>query len=326
MNWILLTCSLLVMEIPLERYTFDGVEMAVPVRMVLYAESQEVAQRGAAAAFERFGDLNRRLSDYDEASEIRQFCDFARPGRFVCVSVDLWNVLREAVRAAEETDGAFDPTVGQVVRLWRHARKAKKMPPAERLQRALETVDYRKILWDEKTRAIALSQPGARLDLGGIAKGYAIDEALKTLEKLGITRALVDAGGDVGVSGPPPGKKGWMVAVSPMKKGEKPSEFLTLSHRGVANSGDMYQFVTLSGKRYSHLVNPQTGLGLTHRAMVSVIAQNATVADALASAISVMGPEKGFSWAKRHANIEVQILWPDSRGVIQRLETEGFRR
>lgn len=296
----------------LERFEFEGIEMAVPIRIVLYAPDSETARKAADEALARFHDLNGSLSDYDENSEIRKFCDNALPEEFIRVSSDLWNVLRRAVWHAELSDGAFDPTVGQVVRLWRHARKSHRLPPANRLAETLQTVGWKNILFDESNHAIALSQNGAknhvRLDLGGVAKGYAVDEALRVMRLSGVSRALVDAGGDIGLGDPPPGKTGWTIAVASLKKGEKPTDFWILSNCGVANSGDMFQFAEIDGKRYSHIVDPKTGLGLTNRLTVSVVAPNAVDADALASAVSVLGPERGMKLIESLPDTEVQIL------------------
>ena len=314
---------------PLQRFEFEQLEMAVPVRIVLYAESEEHAKRAAEAAYLRFHDLNLRLSDYNEQSEIRQFCDRALPNRFVRVSSDVWTVLQESVRIAQLTDGAFDPTVGQSVRLWRQARRSYRMPKPERLQKARATTGWQNLLFDETEHSIALRETGAaernvRVDLGGIAKGYAIDEAVQAMKLLGVTRVMVDAGGDVGLGDPPPGKEGWTIAITPIRKEEKPTEFLTLTNCGLANSGDLYQFVEFDGVRYSHIVDPKTGLGLTNRLLVSVLAPNAMQADALASAFCVMGEKRALELAERLPGTETQILriLPDEQ--IERYQTTGF--
>ena len=309
-----------------ERFEFEGIEMAVPIRIVLYAEDAQTAKKAADAALARFHDLNQRLSDYDEKSEIRRFCDGAGPGEFVRVSDDLWNCVRLAIHHAEISGGAFDPTVGQVVQLWRTARKLHRLPAENRIRDVLDTVGWENILFDEERQAIAISAHGAkrhvRLDLGGIAKGYAIDEALKTMRFFGVTRVLLDAGGDLGLGDPPPGKEGWTIAVTPLKKGEKPTDFWTLKNCGVANSGDMYQFVEINGKRYSHIVDPKTGLGLTNRLTVSVIAPTAADADALASAVSVLGPEKGLALIRTLPQTEAQILHLTEEGKVEKFGKE----
>jgi len=305
-----------------ERFEFEGIEMAVPIRIVLYADDTQTAKKAADAALARFHDLNQCLSDYDEKSEIRRFCDLSAPGEFVRVSDDLWHCLRLAVHHAEISDGAFDPTVGQVVSLWRTARKLHRLPPEKRLREVLDTVQWRSIQFDEARQAVAISEHGAkrhvRIDLGGIAKGYAIDEALRTMRFFGVTRVLLDAGGDLGLGDPPPGKEGWTIAVTPLEKGEKPTDFWTLKNCGVANSGDMYQFVEIQGKRYSHIVDPKTGVGLTNRLTVSVIAPTAADADALASAVSVLGPEKGLELIRSLPETEVQILRVMEDGEVKK--------
>ena len=133
-----------------------------------------------------------------------------------------------------------------------------------------------------------------RLDLGGIAKGYAIDEALAVLKKSGITRALVDAGGDIALGDPPPGKQGWRIGIARLEADGPPSRILLLCRVAVASSGDTWQFVRIDGKRYSHIVDPRTGLGLTDHSSVTVVAPDGMTADGLASAVSVLGPEKGL--------------------------------
>jgi thiamine biosynthesis lipoprotein len=139
-----------------------------------------------------------------------------------------------------------------------------------------------------------LLKPEMRLDLGGIAKGYAVDKALAVLRRRGITRALVDAGGDIGLGDPPPGKPGWGIGVAPLEPGGPPGGFLWLSRRAIATSGDTQQYVVIDGVRYSHLVDPRTGLGLTDHSSVTVIAPDGITADGLASAVSVLGPRQGL--------------------------------
>ena len=295
-----------------ERFEFEGIEMAVPIRIVLYAEDAQTAKKAADAALARFHDLNQRLSDYDEKSEIRRFCDDAGPGEFVRVSDDLWNCVRLAVHHAEISGGAFDPTVGQVVRLWRTARKLHRIPAENRIREALATVGWENILFDEERQAIAISAHGAkrhvRLDLGGIAKGYAIDEGIRLLKERGISAALIDAGGDIRAAGPPPGKDGWTIGGVSLDEGAEAAYYLTLSDTAIATSGDMFQYFEIDRIRYSHIIDPRSGEPLTARSVVSVIAPDAASADALASGISVLGPEKGILLAASTPGVEALVI------------------
>ncbi|MBN1420430.1 MAG: FAD:protein FMN transferase, partial [Planctomycetes bacterium] len=187
-----------------------------------------------------------------------------------------------------------DVTVGPVVRLWRYARRLHELPEPDLLREALSLVDYRLIRLDASRRTVRLAKPGMRIDLGGIAKGYAADEAVKVLRAHGIAAALVDAGGDMALGDPPPDRSGWRIGVAPHRDGA-PRRFLVVARAGVATSGDAYQHVTIGGRRYSHIVDPRTGLGLTDRSAVTIVASDGMTADALASAVSVLGPERGLA-------------------------------
>ena len=281
-------------ETALARFEFTGIEMAVPIRMVLYAADESTANRAARAALDRFGELNGVMSDYDAQSELRRLGRESVEGKPVRVSDDLWQVLSRARAMSERSGGAFDVTVGPVVRLWRRARRQRQMPSPQRMEAARALVGRHLVRLDPEHRTVELVKPDMRLDLGGIAKGYAVDQALAVLRKHGIARALVDAGGDIGLGDPPPERRGWLIGVSPLEPGEPPSRFLWLSRVAIATSGDTHQFVQIDGVRYSHIVDPRTGLGLTDHSTVTIIAPDCTTADALASAVSVLGPERGL--------------------------------
>jgi thiamine biosynthesis lipoprotein len=181
-----------------------------------------------------------------------------------------------------------------VVRLWRRARKIHELPDAKELAKARELVGYDKVRLDDKNQTVQLTKVGMQLDLGGIAKGYAADAAQAVLKEHKITRALVAAGGDIVVTGPPPDADGWVVGIQPLDKADKPSRFLLLRDAAVSTSGDAEQYVEIDGKRYSHIVDPRTGIGLVGRVSVTVVASNGTAADSLATAACVLGPEKGL--------------------------------
>ena len=276
------------------RFEFFQVEMAVPIKMVMYAADEATANKAAKAAFERIGRLNEILSDYDPASELRRLCDTSSEGVAVPVSEELWQVLSHAQALAERTGGAFDVTVGHVVRLWRRARRREVLPPPDRLEAARGLVGYRLVRLHEKGRAVELLKPEMRLDLGGIAKGYVVDEALAVLRRHGLPRALVDAGGDIGLGDPPPDKPGWLIGVASLEPDSPPSRYLWLANVAIATSGDTWQYVEIDGTRYSHLVDPRTGVGLTDHSTVTVIARDGITADGLASAVSVLGPDGGL--------------------------------
>ena len=278
----------------LERFQFTRTEMAVPVKIVLYAPDGAAASRAADAAFARIRQLNGILSDYDPESELRRLGSAAAEGKAVPVSEDLWRVLSAAQTLSQRSEGAFDVTVGPVVRLWRRARRNYQMPSPERLEAARELVGYQLLRLDPNRHAVELLKPGMSLDVGGIAKGYASDEALAVLRELGIARALVATAGDISLGDPPPGKTGWRIGIAQLQPDQPPSRIVLLSRMAVSTSGDAWQYVEIAGRRYSHIVDPRTGLGLTVRSGVTVVAPNGMLADGLATTVSVLGPQKGL--------------------------------
>ena len=167
--------------------------MGVPVRLTVYAPSEATARTACRAAFDRFAALEDVMSDYRPTSELMRLCANAGQGPQP-VSDDLWRVLERAQRLARLSDGAFDVTVGPLVRLWRVARKTARLPDAPALAEAKARVGWRKVRLDPEKRTVALETPGMQLDLGGIAKGFACAEAQKALRAHGVDRALVEAG------------------------------------------------------------------------------------------------------------------------------------
>ncbi len=300
-----------------QRYSFTQTEMAVPIEIVLYADAPDPATRAAQAAFARFRQLNAILSDYDPESELTRLSRTSGEGVAVAVSEDLWNVLQKAQELSERSDGAFDVTVGPVVRLWRRARRREVLPAQSQLAAARELVDYRQIRLLPKTRQVELLKKGMRLDLGGIAKGYAVAQAMETLRRSGIESALIVAGGDMGMSAPPPGKSGWTIGIAPLELHGKPTQHLSLAHTAVATSGDIWQYVEIEGRRYSHIVDPRTGLGLTDHSSVIVILADSAAADALATAVSVLGPQRGMKLIEATPGAACLIL-REPEGKLQR--------
>jgi thiamine biosynthesis lipoprotein len=279
---------------PLIRFEFSEPHMGTTFRIVFYAPDEAVAKEAAKAAFARIDELNRIMSDYLEESELMRLCK--KPNEWVRVSDDLFTILARGRKLSEATDGAFDVTVGPLVRLWRRSRRTLELPPADALRKALALVGYRNFELDPATQSVRLNIPGMLLDLGGIAKGYAADAALRVLLRFGFVHALVAAGGDIVVSEAPPGAEGWKIALeAPLKDQSAPTSLL-LKNAAVSTSGDANQFVTIDGKRYSHIVDPKTGMGLVGRRAVTVVATGGAFADGYASALCVLGIEKGMKW------------------------------
>jgi thiamine biosynthesis lipoprotein len=292
----------------LHLYEFKSAHMGTLFTIKLYATAESEAQVAAQAAFKRIAVLEDVMSDYQADSELMRLCD--QPwGKPVRVSEDLFRVLQVSQEYAGKTHGAFDVTVGPYVRLWRFSRKRKTLPTAEELARAREAVGWQKLKLDSKRRAVTLSVPNMRLDLGGIGKGFAADEALKVLKHNGLTRALVAASGDIVVGDPPPGATGWSVAINIIdSRTNTLPRSLLLRNGAISTSGDSEQFVEIDGMRYSHIVDPWTGLGLTSRLQSTVVGPNATTTDALDTPLCVLGLRAGLSLIDSLPNTRAIII------------------
>ncbi|MFT5491987.1 MAG: thiamine biosynthesis lipoprotein [Limisphaerales bacterium] len=281
-------------EPELQLYEAIQPHMGTLVTISLYAPDKVAADNAATAAFARIAELNMILSDYEEESELRRLV--REPvGMPVKISDDLMTVLSHSRDLSKKTDGAFDVTMGPIIRFWRRARRQRTLPDPARLAQVRSAVGYEKLKLDPRRGTATLLATNMFIDLGGIAKGYAADEALVTLRKLGILRALVAASGDIRAGDPPPGEKGWNVGIASIDavNGELTDRTL-LKNAAVSTSGDTEQNVLIDGVRYSHIVDPETGHGLRKRIGVTVVARDAMTTDSLATAISVLGAEKGL--------------------------------
>ena len=279
----------------LQRFAFESPHMGTTFRIVVYTHDSGTAKRLAKSAFQRVAQLEEIMSNYNRKSELMRLCDAndANPGEPIAVSRELFDVLQKAQAISELSGGAFDVTVGPVVDLWKDARRTQQFPDAEELAVALSQVGYAKMKLDPLKRTVTLMRSGMRLDLGGIGKGYAADEAIALLKKQGITSALVAASGDITVSDPPPGTKGWTVDIALIDQ-NLPKRTLLLKNASVSTSGDLFQHVVIGDKRYSHVLDPRTGVGLTGYRSVTVIAPTGTLADALTKVASVLEPDKAI--------------------------------
>ena len=271
-----------------QRFIYERAEMGVPFRITLFAPDEPAAREAAEAAFDRVRALNHALSDYDSDSELSRLSRTAGQGLAFPVSDDLWRVLETAQQFAERSDGAFDITVGPLVNLWRHARRQRTLPPPEKIEELRARVGYANLRLNPKARTAELRKPGMRLDLGGIAKGFAADEALRVVRSRGYGQALVAASGDTVVGDPPPGMNGWRIAITPLDADGAPRTTVAIANCGIATSGDTFQRIEINGVRYSHILDPRSGFGMTDHSLVTVIAPTGMTADALATAISVM--------------------------------------
>jgi FAD:protein FMN transferase len=263
--------------------------MGTPCTITLYANSEAQAAAASARAFDHIASLEATLSDYRENSEAMRVFRQA-PGEWHQVSSDLATILAACQILHETTDGAFDPTLGPLTQLWRATVKSGKLPDPQTLEAARHRSGMDHLEVDRTLALVRFDRAGMRPDFGAIGKGLAADGAMAILSDSGHPAALIDFGGDLLAGDPPPtAPDGWRIEI---RNGIGRPYQIDLANMAVATSGDLEQFVEIAGVRYSHIIDPRTGLGLTERRAATVLAPTGAEADALASAACVLGPRR----------------------------------
>jgi thiamine biosynthesis lipoprotein len=287
-----------------ERFEYERPELGTLFRLVLCAGDRATADAAAEAAWARIHELDGALSDYDPTSELERLSARAGTGP-VPVSDDLWTVLERAQEVSAASDGAFDVTVGPLVRVWRRAARQRELPAPEQLAAARAAVGHELLHLDPEACTAELLRGGMRLDLGGIGKGCVADAVLRLLSERGIASALVAAGGDIVCSAPPPGRAGWRVRVSPGRGA--PEAELELAHAAVSTSGDAERGFEIDGVRYSHVIDPRTGAALTSGVSVLGVPGLERLEPGLAARVTAPGPH-GTSAVHETAGLRALVL------------------
>ncbi|WP_018617785.1 FAD:protein FMN transferase [Spirosoma luteum] len=305
------------------RFTFQRGLMGTQFNVIFYAPDSLIAQRAYAAVSGRMDSLNYVMSDYLDDSEINRLSATAGSGRYVPVSYDLFNVLQKAKTIAKKSDGLYDPTIGPLSQLWRRAVRRQIFPSVRQRRRARRAVGYRLMDLDSATRSVKLNRSGMRLDLGGIGQGFALDEAMAVLHRFDIFAALVDIGGDILADEAPPGTVGWCVGIGSGKADGSDTTTMLLAKAAITTSGDAYRFLEHNGHRYSHIMNPRSGLGLKHFVRVTVLAPDGYRADALTKVFSVAGWRKSRRLIKQFPAVTVLIV-EKKKGRSQQWQSAPF--
>ena len=302
-----------------ELHRYEAVEphMGTLVRITIYAPGEQAAKDAFRAAFDRIRNLDGILSDYRPDSELNQITK-AAVGRAVRVSEDLFAVLAASQELAEATGGAFDITQGPVVRLWREARKTARVPDPAALQDAARRSGFRKLHLDAEHRTVTFDMAGMALDVGAIGKGYAASEAIEVLDGLGVSSALVAVSGDLAFSEAPPGQRGWRIGVHSGEALPGVPAMLELTNAAVSTSGSSEQHVDIDGRRYSHIIDPASRMGLVDDITVTVIARHGLDADGLDTAVSVLGADRGLALIESRPGTAALIIQRTSAGTTVR--------
>ena len=302
-----------------ERFRFERELMGTRFVVVCHAVDQTVAKRAVDAAFAIAEVVNQTASDYLAESELSQLA-LQPPGKPVVLSPMLYRLLDHSRHLAASSGGAFDPTLAPLSILWREARETGRLPDPESISNARAATGWRHFTLDPASRSITRHRTNMAFDLGGVAKGYTADLMLESLAAAGIPRAMIAAGGDIRLGDPPPARDGWRVALQTFDLARH-DEVLTLCNAAVSTSGDLHQSVEIDGVKYSHILDPATGIGLTRRIAASVIADEAKLSDPLATAACVLGPDAGAALRRLPGVREVKIRVLQESGEEPRSNT-----
>ncbi|MGH9800085.1 MAG: FAD:protein FMN transferase, partial [Blastocatellia bacterium] len=295
------------------RYEDSRISMACAYSIVVYGEDESKLTQAVNAAFDEVDRIDRLMSHYKPESPLSQLNRQAA-SQAVKVEPELFDFIAECLRYSRESDGAFDITVGSLMKTWGFFRGEGRMPKPEELAEARSKVGWQHAILNEQEQTIRFDRAGVELDLGGIAKGYAVDRAVKILKQNGIERALVSAcGSTIYGLGAPPGEDGWEVKLRDPVSSQKTAMTVRLKDRALSVSGSYEKFFDLGGKRYSHIFDPRTGWPVQDVLSVAVLTSTGTAGDALDNVFYVLGVEKSKKYLNDLRQTEAFFFLTDDR-------------
>ena len=299
------TITLLVFSTPLlqaqtRKFSYSEMKMGSAFNLIIVSADSNKANHLARKSYELVDSLNHIFSNYDSSSELSKINASAGllPYKMSRAMLDL---VQKSQYAYIQSKGAYDISIGPLSSLWRNARKAKLFPEASTVLATKKLVGFAQVKINKRLGTIFLPNANMQLDFGGIAKGYIAQWVINFLKANGIQQALVDAGGDIVMSGAPLNQQGWLIGVNhPETTDQLLNKKLQLSNCSVATSGDVYQFIEYKGVKYSHIINPLTGYGVTNLRNVTIVAKTGATADWLATACSILPIKEAKQLAISH--------------------------
>ena len=309
----LLIISLLFLIQPASAQWFKQTQgiMGTPINVELWADNQQHADRCIAQVMDEMRRIDRTMSPYIDSSELSQINQFAAQHP-VKISQELFDLIQRSIKLSELSKGAFDITFASVGHQYDY-RKGKK-PSEQDISQQLDRINYRHLLLNAQKRTIAFAKPGVRIDLGGIANGHAVDNGIRLLKACGFKQALVIAGGDSRILGDHQGRP-WMTGIRDPRNKDKSILVIPLSDTALSTSGDYERFFIQDGKRYHHIISPQTGKSVASTRSVTILGPDATTTDGLSTMIFVLGPQAGLRLIEQLPDIDAVII--DAKGKIQ---------
>ena len=302
------------------RYEASHQAMGTVFTVVAYGLDARTLAQVVNEAFEEIDRLDAQMSNYRPESELEGINRRAAR-EAIMVEPQLFQLIRDALRYSEETGGAFDITVGPLMKAWGFFRGQGRVPSRSELSEVLRRVGYRHVKLDPSTRALRFDAEGVELDLGGIAKGYAVDEAVEILRANGVTSALVSSGtSSLYALGAPPEERGWKVTLRDPYEAEKVGDVVYLKNYSLSASGNYEKFFKLGGKTYCHILDPRDGRPVANMLATAVLAPRAVESDALSTAFFVLGPVRSRKYLSTHPSLAALFYQPTAeKGRFRRV-------
>lgn len=293
-----------------EWQTEDAAIMGTTIRVEVWHKDKVVRQEGISAVIDEMERINRLMSPYIEQSQLSKINDYAHEGP-VEVDQDLFTVIQKSLQVSELTHGAFDITYASVGHLFNYRKKVR--PDDDEIKRTKHLINYKNVILDEENHTVYFAEKGVKIDLGGIAKGYAVDQGVEHLVDLGIKHALVSAGGDTRILGDRLGRP-WLVGIRDPENPDKVVAMLPLQDEALSTSGDYERFFIEDGVKYHHIINPGTGKSANELRSVSILGADATTTDAFSTSIFILGAQAGLRLLNNTPDIEGVVI--DQQGKL----------
>ncbi len=293
-----------------EWQTENAAIMGTTIRVEVWHEDAKVRQQGIDKVLEEMERVNRLMSPYIEVSQLSKINKLAHEGP-VEVDRDLFELIEKSLEVSLLTNGAFDITYASVGHLFNYRKEIK--PTEEEIAAAKLLIDYKNIVLDKDLLSVSFLKQGVKIDLGGIAKGFAVDQSIQHLRDLDIQHALVSAGGDTRLLGDRRGRA-WLVGIRDPANIEEVIVMLPLQDEALSTSGDYERFFVENGEKYHHIIHPSTGYSASEVRSASILASDSTTTDALSTSIFVMGPSKGLELLNSLDGVEGVIV--DQQGKL----------
>jgi thiamine biosynthesis lipoprotein len=294
-------------------YKFQQVAMGTLIEITLVGDDEAAANKAALQAFQEIKRIEQLMSPWIESADVSRI-NRSSGKEWVKISPETQTVIKKAQEISEISGGAFDITVGPLVELWRKARQEKIPPSAEAVKARLGLVNFKNIAMDREGK-VFLKKKGMAIDLGGIAKGYAVDKAFELLQSLGYKNLIVNAGGDLRIGGLK-NNQPWSIGIQHPRESQKFLARISVTDMAVATSGDYQRFFIYEGKRYPHIFNPKDGFPTDDCQSVTVFSKEGMTADALATAVFVLGLEKGYSLCRKLEGVDCLIVDKEGKTIF----------